>query len=155
MPLAQQSGASPDFKTGVTAVLLEKTKGRPAWSPSTVEEVNDSDIKTKFFGQFSPSEGTAPSIEVPTDLPIDAEKAGRLAMRYALPTEAEIRLFVKGDHPASGGSKITKEELVKRFNILRNGKIGVTEKVTEVAARKCIEVEDKASGMKFLEWKEF
>jgi 3-hydroxyisobutyryl-CoA hydrolase len=46
-------GASPDFSIGVNAVLVEKTKNRPNWSPATVEEVTP-EIVSQFFNPKSP-----------------------------------------------------------------------------------------------------
>lgn len=74
--------------------------------------------------------------------------------KYALPTEAEIRLVVNGSHQSGGSTKIRLDELVERFNSLRAGKLGVREKVLEVAQRKCI-MEDNADGNRvWLTWKE-
>ncbi|KIP12319.1 hypothetical protein PHLGIDRAFT_27447 [Phlebiopsis gigantea 11061_1 CR5-6] len=145
------SGASNDFITGVTAVLVEKTKGRPAWEPSTVEEVNDTDVKAKFFSQFSPENGTAPTVDVPADVETIPSKVSS-PMRFALPTEYEIREMVVGSHPSSGGSAITKEELVQKFVALRKSKMSVREKILDVVQRKC--VEEPAEGEKYLKWKD-
>ncbi|EKM55322.1 uncharacterized protein PHACADRAFT_255858 [Phanerochaete carnosa HHB-10118-sp] len=146
------SGASPDFKTGVTSVLVTKTKERPAWSPSTVAEVRDSDIAAKFFGQYSPQNGTAPSLELPKDVDVELGKTNE-PMRFALPTEQEIHQMVAGSHRSSGSTGLTKEELVQKFVSLRKGKTGVREKVVDVVERKCVEELDKASGKKYLKWK--
>lgn len=144
------SGASPDFKTGVTAVLVQKTRERPAWSPATLEEVNDSDITARFFSQYSPENGTAPSLELPADVKVDLKRTSH-PMQHALPTEAEIRQMVTGSHTASGGTALTKEEVVAKFLSLRKGKMGVKEKVLDVIERNCIEEQDK-SGNRYLKW---
>jgi 3-hydroxyisobutyryl-CoA hydrolase len=147
-----QNAASPDFQTGVRAVIIEKTKGRPAWSPSTVAEVDDTDVALKFFGQYSPENGTAASIEIPADVEVDASKAGS-PMRYALPTEAEIKLLVKGSHGTSGSSALTKDELVQKAVKLSKDKMGVREKILDVVARKCVEVTEDGDPVKYLRWK--
>lgn len=138
--------------TGVRAVLVEKLKnGRPSWSPPTLEEVSQSDVVNKFFKKYSPAQGNAPALAVSEDLvPKDYKIAH--PMRWALPTEEEIGKMVTGSHPSSGSTQITSAELVKKFEDLRNHKNGVREKVLEVVQRRCKEVEDKTSGMKYLAW---
>ncbi|KAI0690588.1 3-hydroxyisobutyryl-coenzyme A hydrolase [Cytidiella melzeri] len=146
------SQASPDFATGVSAVLFERIKGRPAWSPATLQEVNDADILGNFFQKFSPENSTAPSIALSDDSHLEPSKTGS-PMLFALPTEEEIRKLVVGSHNTSGGTSLTKDELVQKLDRARRGKMGVREKVLEVVSRRCVEEEDKASGTKYLRWK--
>ena len=143
-----QSGASPDFKTGVTAVLVEKTAGRPAWSPATLGEVEDKVIEDNFFERFDASKGTAPQLVESTPFARDHG-----FMEFSLPTEDEIRKMVNGEHPSSGTTVITRDELVKAFIFEYGGKLGVKEKVLEVAARCCVEEPDKETNNKWLRWK--
>lgn len=148
-----QNGASPDFRTGVTAVLIDKTRGRPAWSPATLNEVQDADVLKSFFSKYSPDAGTAPRITVPLETTSESVARTFSPMHFALPTEEEIRHMVDGSHSSSGGTVITREELVQKFEVLRKGKIGVKEKVIEVSQRCCVEDEDKTTGEKWLRWK--
>lgn len=73
-------------------------------------------------------------------------------MRYALPTEEEIGSMVRGSHPSGGHTGIRLDELVSRFKELRAGKMGVAEKVTEVASRKCKVVDNKDGNFVWLKW---
>ena len=150
--LLLKHGASPDFQTGVRAVLIEKTKGRPAWSPPTLAEIKLDEIHTKFFGQYSPENGTAPALEVPQGIEVNTSKTGN-PMRFALPTEVEIRQLVRGDHPASGGSALTKKQLIEKVMSFHMGKMGVREKVLDVIERKCVEVANVGDDEKYLKWR--
>lgn len=74
--------------------------------------------------------------------------------KFALPTEIEIGAMVRGSHSAGANTGITIDELVSAFENIRNGKMGVREKVLEVARRKC-EVQDNGGDGNFvwLKWK--
>ncbi|OCH92106.1 3-hydroxyisobutyryl-coenzyme A hydrolase [Obba rivulosa] len=143
------SGASPDFKTGVTAVLVEKTKSRPAWSPASIEEVDDSYILEQFFTKYSPEKGNVPAITPPEFL---AGSKPVNPMRFALPTEEEIGQMVSGSHPQSGSTEITLEELLAKFENLKHGKHGVREKILEVVQRRCTAEQDKHLNKTWLKW---
>lgn len=145
-----QNQASPDFTTGVQTVLVEKAKARPQWSPTTLEEVSD-DIISRFFDEKSPYLASAPVLTIPETLAL-GEPAD--PTKYTLPTEAEIRLVVNGLHQSRASTKVRLHELVDRFDGLRAGKLGVKEKVIEVAQRKCV-VKDNADGNRvWLTWKD-
>ncbi|KAF9454621.1 3-hydroxyisobutyryl-CoA hydrolase [Macrolepiota fuliginosa MF-IS2] len=144
--------ATPDFITGVKAVIIEKThkeSERPNWDPATLTKVTD-DLIDRFFDSTSVYLASAPELEVPEssirdDIPEPS--------RFALPTEKEIGEVVSGSHISGGATSLRLEELVTRFNNLRPGKMGVREKVLEVARRRC-EVEDNADGNAvWLKWK--
>ena len=110
----------------------------------------------KFFSQYSPENGNAPSLEIPKDIEVDPSKTGS-PMRFALPTEDEIKSLVKGDHPASGSHALTKDELVQQLVRLRKGKMGVREKALDVVARKCVELGDGVdprSDVRYLKWQD-
>ena len=146
-----QSGASPDFREGVTEVLIKKNRDtRPAWSPSTLEEIPDSKIRSDFFEKKSPFLSSTPKLTIPDYLlPIRESNP----MRYALPTEAQIGELVMGSHSTSGHTSITLEELISKLETLRNGKMGIREKVTEVVNRKCKIVDNKDGNYQWLSWK--
>ncbi|KAF7986556.1 hypothetical protein HWV62_26292 [Athelia sp. TMB] len=142
------SGASPDFETGVTSVLLTKTTDRPAWSPNTVEAVTP-EILSRFFSSSSTYLKDTPQLSVPenlTKLPSDP-------MRFALPTEAAIaRRFTASKSPIS-----TVPDLLQHFcggDVLRPAKMGAKEKVLEVVHRRCQFV-DHGDGRKehWIRWR--
>lgn len=145
-----QSGVSPDFQTGVTAVLVQKVKTRPEWSPAHLHEVDDGEVLDTFFNKFTPEKGTAPLLSPPSYLPSPTELSD--PMRYALPTEAEIRSMVDGSHRNSGATEITLEELLSNFERMRGNKAGMREKILEVVQRKCTSEQDKHMDKKWLKW---
>ncbi|KAI0957747.1 hypothetical protein AcW1_006038 [Taiwanofungus camphoratus] len=144
-------GASPDFRTGVTAVLIEKNKTRPAWSPNSLEEVQDEFITREFFSTYSPAEGTSPKLSPPSFL-LSTSKL-ETPMKFALPSEEEIGQMVDGSHPSSGSTVLTLEELLGKFDDMKKGKSGVRQKIIEVVERKCTTEEDKHLDKKWLKWK--
>nr|VWO94839.1 Mevalonyl-coenzyme A hydratase sidH (EC (Siderophore biosynthesis protein H) [Ganoderma boninense] len=145
------SGDGPDFKTGVAAVLVEKSKDRPLWSPSELKDVQDKDILEKFFSRYSPEAGTAPEITPPPYLSKVTELPD--PMKFALPTEAEIRSMVDGSHRNSGATTITLDELLAMFDRMRGRKAGVREKILEVVDRKCVQEQDKHMDKKWVQWR--
>ncbi|KAJ4475698.1 3-hydroxyisobutyryl-coenzyme A hydrolase [Lentinula aciculospora] len=141
------NGASPDFEAGVKSVLMEKKKNqRPNWSPATLEEVTDG-ILDMFFRADSPHLESVPEFKYSF-----APGESRDYMEYALPTEYAIRDMVTGEHPNGGDTGITIDELVSSFENITDSKMGVREKVQEVAARRC-ELIDNADGNRvWLKW---
>jgi 3-hydroxyisobutyryl-CoA hydrolase len=132
----------------VNAVIKAKSKDRPEWNPATVEEVTD-DIVDRFFHPSAGYLDSAPALDIPQQLNNDVV----LPMRFALPTEEEIGQVVSGSHTSGGATSVSLEELVSRFNDLRSGKMGVKEKIIEVASRRC-EIKDNADGNTvWLKWK--
>lgn len=129
---------------------MEKLKSRPEWYPPSISHVNDADIQETFFSKYSPSRGTAPTLQPPAMF--DQKKLPN-PMRFALPTEEEIGQMVSGDHPSSGGTVITEEELLTKFVDLKRGKNGVREKVLEVVQRKCSFDQDKHLNKTWLKWR--
>jgi 3-hydroxyisobutyryl-CoA hydrolase len=136
-----QNGASPDFETGVTAVLIDRSlpNERPSWSPATVEEVSP-EIVARFFDKGSLYLTNTPDLSVPDNLP----RKTRDPMRFALPTEVAIaRRFRDGK-----SGIIALPDLLAHFggvDVLRPGKQGAREKVLEVLQRRCKFV-DKDDG---------
>ncbi|KAK0211170.1 3-hydroxyisobutyryl-CoA hydrolase [Desarmillaria ectypa] len=58
------SGASSDFIAGITAKLIDKSKGPPQWSPSSVKDVTE-DIVSRFFSAESAFLAQAPKLYLP------------------------------------------------------------------------------------------
>ncbi len=135
----------------MTSVLVNKEKSRPAWSPAHLNEVNDEEIRQTFFSKFSPEQDTAPKITPPAYLPQPNQLAD--PMRYALPTEVEIRSMVDGSHRDSGATEITLDELLAKFDRARGRKPGMREKILEVVQRKCVSEQDKHMDKRWLKWK--
>ncbi|KAH7923562.1 3-hydroxyisobutyryl-coenzyme A hydrolase [Leucogyrophana mollusca] len=123
------SGASSDFRAGISAVLIDKIQGRPAWSPSSVEDVSPQ-ILERFFSEDSIYRSAMPQLSSPEFL----HQGKRDPMRFALPTEAEIAQAVKS---LSRDGPITLPVLLSKLDNLRTGKHGVKEKVLDVVKRRC------------------
>ncbi|KDR81742.1 hypothetical protein GALMADRAFT_135147 [Galerina marginata CBS 339.88] len=142
-------GASSDFITGVQAVIVQKLKERPGWSPSTLEDVTP-DIISRFFDPKSSFLTPAPSLSVPAEL-----TSGTISnpFKYVLPTEEEIGSVVTGSHASGGGLAFRFDELLARFAELRPGKMGVKEKLLEVVQRRCELTDNQDGNRVWLKWK--
>ncbi|KAM3422986.1 hypothetical protein BST61_g464 [Cercospora zeina] len=119
----------PDFVEGVTALLVDKPKRTPKWSPESLEKVSDADVKS-FFNHRSQFDllGT------------EAGGTGEDYKEYphawiGLPTEYEVQGMVRGH---------TREQIIENCFRRFNGKQGVKEKVTEILNRKTSD--DRGTG---------
>ncbi|KAJ7572054.1 3-hydroxyisobutyryl-coenzyme A hydrolase isoform 1 [Mycena floridula] len=139
------NGASPDFKTGVTHVLIEKSKDRALWNPSTYSEVTD-EIVARFFDS-SEYLAHAPVL----DLPGHKELLGNT---FGLPTQQQIKEVIQGVPPLGGSMGMTFDELLQVFDEHYQGKLGVTKKVTEVVARRCDVVDNSDGNFVWLRWRD-
>ncbi|KAJ7481175.1 3-hydroxyisobutyryl-CoA hydrolase [Mycena galericulata] len=145
------NGASPDFATGVTAVLVTKTKERPDWKPSNLEGVTH-EIVDRFFSPHSQYLKNVPTIGS-RDIGEARGPSERTQQRFGLPTENEIRDVITGADPASGDMGYTVEDLLEYYQDSRAGKIGVGEKVLEVVRRKTEVVDNEDGNFVWLRWK--
>ncbi|KAL8291820.1 hypothetical protein RQP46_002078 [Phenoliferia psychrophenolica] len=124
----------PDFKEGVTALLIEKRP--PVWSPPTLSAVSDSSILSTFFSSPPPfSNPPLPPISFAT--PGGPAYKAYPHARFSLPSEEEIRAFVVGEAKGSGDHALNRSDLIGKVAATRAGKVGVKEKVDEVIRRKC------------------
>lgn len=127
-----QHGASPDFRTGVTSVLVEKAKNRPVWSPASLDQVDTASLEASFFGPVADT----PQLMLPEALQKNHPSLASF-LRYGLPTENEIQTLVEGRHASSGSGALTLQELIAKAEDLRGKKRGVAGKVQEVVGRRC------------------
>ena len=141
-----QNGASPDFVTGVTAVL-EKAPGKPNWRPSTLAEVSEKSVVQDFFSPTSKYLKSKPDF-----YPTAGFSQPKHPMRYALPSQESIMLYVTQDTPGSGGLAVTRDQVLQHFEQQTKGKGGVRDKVSEVLDRMC-EEEVSKDGKGWLRWK--
>jgi 3-hydroxyisobutyryl-CoA hydrolase len=139
-----QHGASPDFYTGVTSVLLNKETSRPAWSPASLDEVDAVNLEASFFTP----QANLPQLVLPEAL---QQNRSHLAsfVRYGLPSEEELQTLVQGSHQSSGSGALTLQELITKAEGLRGEKQGVARKVQEVVARRCTADKDG-----YLQWRQ-
>ncbi|GAA6047586.1 hypothetical protein JCM3770_001577 [Rhodotorula araucariae] len=145
--------AHPDFRTGVTDLLIRKRKPeegeRPAWSPATLKQVSDEHIHQTFFA--TPPPFTNPA--VPQLRLAQTRKNRPFALapykksphaKWALPSERDVEKIVKGEDAGSDDYAVTRQEVVDRLVRRWNGKVGVREKVDEVLRRKTVPAETAA-----------
>ncbi|KAG1756342.1 3-hydroxyisobutyryl-coenzyme A hydrolase [Suillus paluster] len=123
------SGASTDFSAGITAVLVDKTRGRPTWSPDKLNDVTDLIVR-QFFEKDS-SYLSAMPILTPPDFLLSGKQN---PMRFALPSEDAILQIVKSK---ARKDPISLSDLLAHFDNLHSRKQGVAEKVVEVVRRRC------------------
>ncbi|CAE6450315.1 unnamed protein product [Rhizoctonia solani] len=128
------TGASPDFITGVTHLLVNKQKSRAAWSPPTLDDTPE-DITKEFFDDSSYVK-RAPRLE----LDRKTTPGDKLSL-YALPSEATIEAAVKGSLPGSGSFALTPAELISSLERRCGRKTGLPQKIQDVIDRKCL-IED-------------
>ncbi|KAJ6490643.1 3-hydroxyisobutyryl-CoA hydrolase [Mycena vitilis] len=145
------NGASPDFATGVTAVVVDKSTARPDWIPSSLDEVTD-EIVDRFFSPHSSFLQNAPTL-AGFDFHGTAHHApSERSRRYGLPTEENIRAVITGEDPDSGTMGYTVEDVLEYFHDSRGGKMGVNEKILEVVKRKTTVVDNDDGNFVWLRW---
>lgn len=113
----------PDFVEGVSALLVDKPKRTPNWSPNSLDQVSDRTV-SEFF---------PPIDSLHLQLLNSGEGSSYREPPYAailgLPKEAAIREYIQGSRPRS------KDQVVETFVNRFNGKQGVKEKVQEYVDR--------------------
>lgn len=112
----------PDFVEGVSALLINKPKTTPRWTPGNHNHVSESDVNS-FFRE------NAATLEL---LDADADKNAYLDYPHAwtgLPRERDVLGHVSRN-------TLTMEQAVEHFVQSTGGKQGVKEKVEEILRRK-------------------
>ncbi|KAK3711958.1 3-hydroxyisobutyryl-CoA hydrolase [Vermiconidia calcicola] len=113
-----------DFIEGVSALLIDKPRRTPNWSPNSLDEVSDSTVQ-EFF---------PPMDQLHLQLLRSGEDADYKESPYAadigLPRERVIEEYITQARPKS------KDAVVQQFVQRSNGKQGVEEKVEEFLLRK-------------------
>lgn len=114
----------PDFVEGVSALLIDKPKRKPNWSPNSLSEVSDKTVE-EFFPDLQKQK---------MELLVSGKGSDYREPPYApfvgLPKEKEIEDFVSQQRPSSSAQAI--EAIVEKYK----GKQGVKEKVQEVLERR-------------------
>lgn len=125
-------------------MLLEKNKGRPAWSPSSLGEVDTAWARSTFFdSKTSEYVKNAPRLS-----PTGKTDADTDLSFWALPRERAIRAAIVGDAKDSGNYALNLDQLVAKFERRKDSKRGVRAKIEEIVNR-CCEVQDGG----WLKWK--
>jgi 3-hydroxyisobutyryl-CoA hydrolase len=129
----------------VTAVLVDKIKGRPKWSPDTLQEIPDEKIIETFFNTDSPLLSNMPHLSLSAAVTVSTTD-------YALPSETEIEMVVVGEHVGSDDMSLNLQELLEKPDRLWRGKHGVREKLREVFQRRCRVVEATKDTESYVQW---
>ncbi|KAG2077875.1 ClpP/crotonase [Suillus decipiens] len=138
------SGASADFTAGITAVLVDKTRGRPTWSPDQLNDVSDAIVR-RFFDKDSSYLSAMPTLTPPDFI----SNSKQNPMKFALPSEDAILQIVKSK---ARKDPISLSDLLAHFDTLYPGKHGVAEKVVEVVKRNCDVIGNQ--GLEVVNYKE-
>lgn len=112
-----------DFVEGVTAKLIRKPATKPEWKPATLDEVTD-DVVDDYF--------RIPQGERRLALLSSGPRSNYEAYPHAwtsLPTETDVMAVVK-----KGGR--TRKAVVQELLQMRDGKLGIKERVEEILQRK-------------------
>ncbi|KAK5115815.1 hypothetical protein LTR85_009409 [Meristemomyces frigidus] len=118
----------PDFVEGVSALLINKPKTIPNWSPASLDQVSEADVDAFFNGE--------PTLELLNT----AQDETNVYREYphawvGLPRESEVLSSI-----ARGN--MTAAQVVERFVERTRGKQGVREKVEEILARRTVAGKD-------------
>lgn len=123
-------------------MLIDKPSTQPAWSPSSLDQVNEESLEAFF----TTAEADPPQLVLP-EASLNSPHAPQSFLRYGLPTEDELQALVRGSHASSGPVALTLQELITKAKDLRGGKRGVAGKVREVVSRRCAVDQDG-----YLQW---
>ncbi|KAF9246349.1 3-hydroxyisobutyryl-coenzyme A hydrolase [Melanogaster broomeanus] len=138
------SGASSDFRAGISAVLIDKIQGRPVWSPDKVEDVS-SEIVDRFFSEDSTYRSAVPQLSAPDYL----KHRSFEPMTFALPTESEILKLIETSCKAG---PVPLSDLLTEMDGLVKRKFGTKEKIIDIVHRRCEVV--ASEGTTIVTWKQ-
>jgi 3-hydroxyisobutyryl-CoA hydrolase len=111
-----------DFIEGVSALLIDKPKRKPTWTPAAFEDVSEKDVDAFFTNQ--------------TDFELLDQEAGSTGQdytsyphaRFALPTDLDVEVCWKNG--------MRRNQILQKFVRDYNGKQGVKEKIEDILARR-------------------
>lgn len=135
--------------TGVTSLLIQKEKGRAAWSPNKLADTPLEPVLANFYDPESTFLEKVPATTFSTP---NGKYVKTNPMRFSLLSEEEIGRLIRGEHPSSSSVAFTLEELVEKVKALSGGKQGVEEKVKDVVRRRCQEVPKSGMQEGHLRW---
>lgn len=127
----------PDFVEGVDAQVIRKDY-QPQWQPASLKDI------------ANPQEHAAPFFEIsaetaPLELLTDDDYDGYPHWRLGLPTEQEVMKLVKS-------KQYSAKQVVKLFELQREGKQGVREVVSDILVRKTREVKVEKRKEFIVQW---
>ncbi|ORX36633.1 putative 3-hydroxyisobutyryl-CoA hydrolase [Kockovaella imperatae] len=156
---AGKNRSTNDFVTGVSSLLIEKSRDRPHWQPNDISDpaVSPADIKAKFFDLKGEIKEHRPELDLQPPSVSEKTKGpdstwGQFG-RYGLPSQLEVMAKVEGYAPSAGAFKVTEAELIDRVLDDRGESGGPREtemqaKVKDLVSRLC---EVKEGG--YLDWR--
>ncbi len=124
----------PDFVEGVSALLIDKPRRSPSWTPANLDEVDDSTVQ-EFFPPRSQL-----SLQLLTSGEGSDYSEYPHAAQLGLPKESSITSWIEQNRPSSNA------RVVQHFVTTYGGKQGVKEKVDEVLLRRT-ELKDDVIAM--------
>lgn len=148
---------SEEFTTGVTHLLINKGKGRAEWNPSSLDDkaVTPSEITKNFLDPKTPHLAECPAIEYipPPSTREGPDSTWGQFRAFGLPSETEIRAWVKGESKGSGAFKLKEDEVVQRVISARGEQGGPRAKELEERTRAIVKDHCQADGEGYLNWK--
>jgi 3-hydroxyisobutyryl-CoA hydrolase len=112
----------PDFVEGVSALLIDKPKRTPTWSPGSLEEVSDADVAA-FFNN-------------PTSFELLNKDAGSTEQDYTAYPHAHFTLPTDLAVEVHWRNGMKQEEIMQKLVREYKGKQGVKEKVADILQRR-------------------
>ena len=137
-----------DFYTGVHHVLTKdpatgkRRTGRAEWNPASLDQVDEEQLRTLFFGDIAKARKAGFRMPVPQFEGLPAPPASReecreraamirgfgplhwqpMHNRFALPSEAEFAALQEGSHPAAGSYQLEPREFIDIIMRHKNNK---------------------------------
>ncbi|KAK8864439.1 hypothetical protein IAR55_001688 [Kwoniella newhampshirensis] len=151
--------ATDDFISGVTAVLIDRSKSPTTWVPSSLSDplLSPSTINQNFFSSSSGHLADRPTLELH---PASASKldSGRDSTwgqfrKHGLPSEESVRAAVDGYAPGSGAFALKEQELVEQFVDAAGQVKGTRRDEVEARVRDVVKKHTKQDKDGYLEWK--
>ncbi|WWD17263.1 hypothetical protein CI109_101701 [Kwoniella shandongensis] len=151
--------ATEDFITGVSAVLIDRSKSPTSWIPAKLSDplLAPSTINQNFFSSSSGHLVDRPTLEFQ---PASASKldSGRDSTwgqfrKYGLPSEESVRAAVDGYAPGSGAFALKEQELVEQFVDAAGQVKGTRREEVEGRVREVVKKHCKKDKDGYLDWK--
>ncbi|KAJ2001724.1 3-hydroxyisobutyryl-CoA hydrolase [Coemansia thaxteri] len=136
--LAERRLASHDMHEGIAALLVRKPAAQPQWQPATLDAVDMRALHAEYF-EGQPNY----HVEFAND-----HAFSHYPHAFALPSEADVGAFVRGENPQAGDFGLTRPEILAFFDRQSGSKVGVSQKVAWILDCKTREMPDSF----VLEW---
>jgi 3-hydroxyisobutyryl-CoA hydrolase len=125
---------------------VDKIRDRPAWSPSTLDEVSEDFVIHNFFSSQSPYIKPKPELNIPDGLLVPNN-----TNRFAMPSAGAVRRYILND----GAKGVTRNQVIQHFEERTNWKGGVTERILDILNRKTKVQKDPDTNRELIRWIEY